>query len=126
MKTKKTLFIGLMIFAFTSVVMAQKEQSQSTEERVKQQTEQMVKDLNLTEDQIPTVEKINQKYAEKMETVRDQNQGNRENMRSEMRQLFEDRDAELKKVLTNEQFEIYKKKQEERRAQRRNKRGGGR
>ena len=73
-------------------------------EMAERQTNMMKDNLTLTEGQLPKMEKINMKYAEKMETARDNSSGDRTSMRSTMMSILEDKDVELKTVLTTDQF----------------------
>jgi len=87
------------------------------EEMVKRQTERMVEDLGLNADQTKKVEDLNRKYGAKMGELFQSAQGDREGMRAKMDKLREEKDAELKLILTEEQFvkylEIEKKRREE-------------
>ena len=51
--------------------------------------------------------------------------GDREAMQSEMKKYRKEKDTEMKKVLTEDQFKLYEKKLAEMREQRKGNRGGG-
>ena len=97
----------------------------SPEERQKRQDE-MYAQLNLSEAQKIKVEEINTNYQTKMRTMRENNDGGREAMRASMMKMREEQNAELKNVMTAEQFDKYLKIQESQKGRRggRGRRGG--
>lgn len=97
-------------------------QRMTPEERAKAETEQMKTDLALTNDQVAKVDTINLKYAKLRMGMRGQFQGDREGMMAKMQEMQQQKNAELKTVLTEEQM----KKYEELLQQRRGFRGQGR
>nr|WP_321406306.1 DUF4890 domain-containing protein [uncultured Carboxylicivirga sp.] len=118
----------LILSAFLTIFIASASQAQnrpSPEERVKQQTEQMAKDLNLTEKQKEQVTELNKKFGEKMKKMRDENQGDREKMREAMGAMRTERNTELKKILTDEQYKKYLELEEKRMKERGNRGPGG-
>ncbi len=126
MKLLQSVFLVTIFTVISSVsLFSQSRQNRSPEEMAKQQTEWMTKELTLDEGQVEKVSVINLKYSKDLQKTWQQNQGNREAMRSAMTKLTEEKDKELKKVLTEDQFKLYQKKVAERRAQMRSQRGGG-
>lgn len=73
-------------------------------EIAERQTTLMKDTLNLTAEQLPKVEALNLKYAEKMTAARDEADGDRDAMRSVMRALMQEKDVTLKEILTAEQW----------------------
>jgi hypothetical protein len=73
------------------------------EERAKIQTDLMKSKLDLTPDQVPKVSDINLKYAKKMEPIIKGSAGPFKEMR-EMRTINEEKEGELKTVLSADQF----------------------
>jgi Spy/CpxP family protein refolding chaperone len=67
------------------------------------QTQMMSDSLGLSEEQKSQVEEINLRYANKMGEIRQTYAGDMENMRLEMMVLRDEKDAELKKVLSKDQ-----------------------
>lgn len=119
---QRIIFLALLLFITTmSIAQAPQEQGKqpNSEEMVKRQTEQMVKELTLNETQKTKVEAINKKFGTKMSETLKAAGGDREKTREQMKTLRKDRDTELKSVLTAEQYTKYqefeKKKMEERR-----------
>lgn len=92
----------------------------------KKRMEQMYKDLNLNEQQKKQFQKINDDFMEKMKKQREAGETDRQKMRENMQKMQNEREAQIKKVLTDEQYKQYTKKQEEMKKQmeeNRNKRG---
>jgi hypothetical protein len=98
------------------------------DERANAQTALMKAKLDLTADQLPKITAINQKYAQKMEPIIKGSAGPFMKM-SQMRGVNEEKEAELKQVLSPEQFQKYLASKEEMREQfeekLEEKRGGG-
>lgn len=85
------------------------------------QTTQIKESLNLTAEQLPKVEALNLKYAEKMSEARTQTEGDREAMRGKMREMMTEKDTELKEILTADQWTKFEADRKERMQNR----GGG-
>ena len=98
------------------------------DERANAQTALMKAKLDLTADQLPKIAAINQKYAQKMEPIIKGSAGPLMKM-NQMRGVNEEKEAELKQVLSPEQFQKYLASREEIREQfeekLEEKRGGG-
>jgi len=120
----KKWIIGLA-FIFFMFNASNAQNKQNPEERIKEQTEQMAKDLNLNDTQKEQVAEVNKKFAEKMKAIRMENNGNREAIRSAMKKPIDEREAELKKILTEDQYKKHLEIQAQQREERKNKRQGG-
>ena len=93
--------------------LAQERLANSTPDmRAKIQTEFMTKKLGLKADQIPKVQEINLKYAQKMEPVLKGNEGPLVKLRA-AKAIDQDKDAELERVLSKEQYQQYLASKEE-------------
>ena len=106
---KKTVILLLMTMFVASGVFAQQRQRATPEERAKRQTETLAKVLELTDEQKEKVAAIDLKYVQPAES----STTDREKRREEFRKRAEQRNAEIKKELTEEQqkkFEGYLKK----------------
>jgi periplasmic protein CpxP/Spy len=118
---KLGLLLLLALFA-TTFSMAQQggPQNFDPKEMAKRQTEELTKELGLNKDQQKKVSDLNLKAAEQMSAMREQmrNGGDREAMREKMTKAREAQNAEMKKILTDEQYKKYEKYLEERRARR--------
>ena len=124
---KQKIFLMVIGFLLTTLTFAQPPQGGqfNPEEMVKKQTQEMVDSLGLNEKQAEQAGTINKKYSEKMRTLfQEGRDGDREAMREKMETMRTEKDAELAKVFTPEQFKKYKeleqKRMEERRARRSN------
>lgn len=76
------------------------------EERQKRQDE-LYAQLNLSEVQKTKVTEINENYRVKMQEMRKNSNGDREGMRESMMKMREEQNAELKNIMTAEQFEKF-------------------
>lgn len=72
--------------------------------------ERMVESLKLDEKQAVEFRKINQEFADKMKVEREKAKVVRDKKRAEMTAMRTERDAQLKKVLTEEQYKLYQEK----------------
>jgi hypothetical protein len=137
MKTRYLLFVTAIMIASltlnapanqllpcTSGKMVQTRQQRTPEEMAKRQTDNMKTELTLTSDQLPKVDSINLKYARKMSEIRQQYQGNRQEMMPKMMDLGKDKRAELEKILTADQLKKYDTMMEERMKRMQNRQGG--
>jgi len=107
-------------------------QMMTPEQRLQRQTQQLVEQLKLTKEQELKVTAINKKYQEKQSfdwsKMRDASDDERAKMRETMRKIQEEREKEIKTVLTPEQVKQYDeilKKREEMRKNNQGRWGGG-
>ena len=111
---KSVVFLGLMIMS--SVIFAQRKFDPQT--MAARQTEKMKTELALTDEQYPTVKSINEDYANKLATLRNDASLAREAKRTQMRALSTEKSEALKKVLNADQhakWEAYRAEQLEHR-----------
>ena len=107
-------FIALLVAAMSLLIVVaagaqnemEKFKSSTPEERARLQTEMMKTKLGLTPDQTPKVAAINQKYAQRMEPIIKGQEGPLMRLR-QMREVGQAKEAELKGVLSPEQFQKY-------------------
>jgi len=107
-------FIALLVAAMSLLIVVaagaqnemEKLKSSTPEERARLQTEMMKVKLGLTPDQTPKVAAINQKYAQRMEPIIKGQEGPLMRLR-QMREVGQAKEAELKGVLSPEQFQKY-------------------
>lgn len=109
-------FVSLL--AVRSAVGADLDQLKDTtpEERAMAQTMMMRSKLGLKEDQVPKIAAINKKYAEKMEPVIKGSEGPLMKMR-DAKGIEQEKEAELKTVLSPDQFQKFQDMKEEMREQ---------
>ena len=100
--------LGLLLIASAITASAQLDKLKNTtpQERAKAQTIFMKSKLDLTEAQLPKVEALNLKYAEKLDPVIKGSAGPLVKM-GKFRQANEDKEAELKGILSPDQFQKY-------------------
>lgn len=82
------------------------------QERAELQTERMTEKLSLNESQKTQVYDLNLRYAEKMQQTYTGGGGKLQRLK-QMRAISQEKDQELKKVLTPEQYALYEKHREE-------------
>jgi len=108
--TSIALLVAAMSLLIVVAAGAQNEmeklKSSTPEERARLQTEMMKAKLGLTTDQTPKVAAINQKYAQRMEPIIKSQEGPLMRLR-QMREVGQAKEAELKGVLSPEQFQKY-------------------
>jgi len=103
------LFAVVMLFvALTSSA----QQMGDAAERSSKLTEWMRINLNLTDEQLPTVRDINLKYAKKMDELKNNSLPKSEKMK-QITDNDKAKDGELKNVLTASQFQTYLSKKQE-------------
>ncbi len=69
-----------------------------------QRCEKMIADLKLDEKQAADFRKVEAEFRDKMEAERKQLDSDRQKMREKMTAMRNDRDAEMKKILTEDQY----------------------
>lgn len=129
---KRIVFWMVALLLMSGVAMAQGNrqggrQQMDPKTRAERMTERMVKEYSLNEDQKQQLQDVNLTWVQKMAA----NQGGRskdnkgakmtkeerEKKMAEMKKSREDYDAQLKKIMTKEQYDSYVKKQAEREKQ---------
>ena len=111
---KKFFVVSIMLLASFTFVKAQQFQQMSAEERAKVQTERMEKLLALTADQKTKIQAIDLELSKEMTSRMQNNQGDREAMRTAMQDVEKKRDEKYKAALTAEQFKKYLEDKEQR------------
>ncbi len=109
----RNLFVVVLLLVCGSVYSQQPELSNDPTERGKQVTEWMKTNLQLTDEQVPKVEAVNIRCAEKnieLEGSKNMVKGTRQKYLVSNERY---RDNSLKKILTAEQFKNYQAKKEE-------------
>jgi hypothetical protein len=82
------------------------------EERAQMQTDYMKENLTLTEDQVPRVHEVNLKYSQKMQDAYNSGGGKLQKLKK-MKGINQEKDKEIKRVLTSSQYATYEKHREE-------------
>ncbi len=113
MKMNRRFFISLITYLFLFVnSYSQEKEIPPAPDRAAKLTEWMKTNLQLTAEQVSPVQEINLKYANKMDDLRKSSQGRRAKMQT-LKSDNKAKDAELKKILTADQFKTYLAKKEE-------------
>lgn len=124
----KKLFLGLALAAGLIATTAHAQDARggganiTPEQRAERQTAMMTKRLGLSPDQVEKVKAINLKHAQDAQAVRDARKDEKGAQPGAMKDMKAEKDAELKAVLTPEQFTTWTQMEanmQERRQQRR-------
>ena len=105
----------VLVLILTSMVAnAQNNQKDipSASERAARLTDWMKTNLQLTDDQLPKVQDINMKYANKMEDLKNSAAAKRQKLLT-LKENDAAKDAELKQVFTDSQYKTYMAKKDE-------------
>lgn len=97
-----------------------REQTQRPRERVRRDSlpsQKMIKDLSLKEDQIKKLKEISANFQKKSTELREKYKNDRETWMKKARELYTERETEIKNVLNDEQKKIWEKQQQEREEQ---------
>ena len=121
---KIAFFILIMILGVNMSIAQNRRGNFDPKDMAKRQTSELKERLGLDKAQEEKVYQLNLAAANTMVTMRKEMQagGDRDAMRSKMKEMRDKNNAEMKKVLTDSQYKDYMKYQEERRKQRQ---GGG-
>lgn len=111
----KKLFVSLIIVCCAGLSAAHA-QDGAKGNMAKRMTDSMTVRLNLTEDQVPKVQAINEGFAGKAAGVKSEGGGKLEKLKK-MKAINGERDKALKAVLTEEQFKEYKANKKENKAE---------
>jgi Spy/CpxP family protein refolding chaperone len=125
---KKSLFAKILIgcVALMMVSLAGFAQK-SPEQRVEKQVQKLKTELQLSDDQTAKVQATTQKRADQVQTMRNGSKENKRENRAKLKTTMEEYDAEMKAILTPEQYtkfeEIREDKKERMMEKRKNKKG---
>lgn len=116
MKSLKILSLFFALFLIgTNTTFAQSKAANLTEEQKEEITknlEEYATAINLTEEQKPKFEEITTKYAKQMKAVKDGG-GRRMSKYKKVKSIRKNKDAEMKNLLSKDQYKVYLEKQEE-------------
>ena len=114
MKQKKIrLFLAAALLVLTVGAKAQTADSARTpENRAAALTEKMKTQLPLTADQVPQIQAINLKYAQKNQEILTGTEGRFAKLRA-LKSSFKEKDKEMKAVLNDDQYQKYEAIKEE-------------
>lgn len=112
----KKLMIIALLASMTVAAQAQEKDRKTPQERAKLRTEHMTKELALSPEQQAKVEAINLKYADRVEAVRAEREAERTAKRDAAEAMHAAHDAEMKAVLTADQYTKWVAKKQEAKA----------
>ncbi len=108
--------IVAVLASMTLAAQAQEKEKRTPQERAKARTEHMTKELALSPEQQAKVEAINLKYADQVEAVRSEREAERTAKREAAKAMHDAHDAEMKAVLTADQYTKWVAKKQEAKA----------
>ena len=111
---KKLLMIVCVMFIGCGSVYCQSRMTEAEKEEVVARHRAYMEELNLSEEQKPKVEEINMTYFEGLSNLKKSDASKLERYKT-FKTLSTRRDDEMKKVLTKEQYAIYRENQQEQR-----------
>lgn len=106
MKKVKVLSLCMVVMLSSASLFAQTPQSPQ-KDRSQVRSERMISDLNLNEKQAKELKEIENSFSTKMKADRENAKADREKMRQEMTKMRTEKDAQIKKILTDEQYQKY-------------------
>lgn len=113
---KKLMFLTLASILFVGSMFAQEVQDGSMsrnrgpvnrEQRMKMRVERFNQQLNLSDEQKQKIEAVFTEEESQRSKMREQQTGDREQMRSGFEKMRTERDAKMKEILTSDQFAKY-------------------
>ena len=128
---KKLVFLATTLLMFLAITVNAQQRGprerMTPEQQATRTVERLTTELQLTDKQQADLKKWYTESFKKREEAMQKNRDNREAMRDQMKKDREAADAELKKVLTEEQYKTYKANEEKRMKewQQRGRQGGG-
>lgn len=121
MMLRKSLAVTVLV-CLSQMASFGQQMRRTPEERAQRQTDWMQKNLALSEDQNKKIYNIQLHYAKDIERTREYVPAGGEK-RAELRDEMKDKDAEIKAVLTGEQYEKYRQLMAERREKMKERKG---
>ena len=116
MKLLKVLSMSFALFLIgISTTIAQTRANNLSEEQkeeIKRNLEEYATALSLSEDQRPKFEEITKKYASQLQAVKDGGGGRRAKFKK-VKAIRKNKDAEMKTLLSKDQYKVYLEKQKE-------------
>ena len=116
-----SLFFALCLISINTNF-AQSRATNLTEEQkegIKKNVEAYAVALHLSEEQKPKFEEVTKKYAKQMKAVKDSNDRPMSKFKK-VKSIRKNKDAEMKQLLSKDQYKVYLEKQEEMKERRRN------
>lgn len=110
--TKHILILAVLVLLGNSIMAQQSELTEEQRARMQAQLTEYSLKLDLSEAQKPKFEEITRKYGKQMMSLKESNKGRLAKYK-EFKTIRKNKDAEMKAILSEEQFEAYLETQEE-------------
>lgn len=110
--TKKILVLLTILLTIAVAGFTQSKLTEEQKKEFKEKQEAYKAKLNLTEEQATKMEEINMTYLEGLSALK-QSSGSKLSKLKKFKSLSNERDAKAKKILTEDQYKIYKQQQKE-------------
>ena len=108
---KKVIGLFLVILISSATVFAQSGNRQGKKGDPSQRSEKMIEELKLDDKQAAEFRKVEADFREQMNKEREAVKDDREKMREKMTAMYTEKEAQIKKNLTDEQYKLYQEKQ---------------
>lgn len=108
----KKIVVGLMIIGsciiapFSGLCQNDKNQKETTV-ATEQNYDKLKSKLSLSDDQVGSWKKLEEKYGDRIQTIKNNSSLSQEDKKSHVSQLRDAKEADLKKILTAEQYSKY-------------------
>jgi chloramphenicol O-acetyltransferase len=119
-----SLFFALFLFSANTICAQSRAENLTMEQKkeIKKNLEENAAALNLSQDQKPKFEAITKKYAEQIKAVKDGG-GRKLQKYKKVKSIRKNKDAEMKALLSKDQYNVYLEKQEEMKTKMKQRRG---
>ena len=108
---KKVIGLFLVILISSTTVFAQSGNRQGRKGDPSKRSEKMIEELKLDDKQAADFRKVEADFREPMKKEREAVKEDREKMREKMTAMRTEKDAQIKKILTDEQYNQYLERQ---------------
>lgn len=109
---KKVIGLCLVVLLSSGSVFAQEGRRMDKKPDDGRRCERMISELKLNEQQAAEFRKVNEEFMKRAEKEREEMKAFRDKQREKMRTMESEKDAQLKKILTDEQYKQYLEKKQ--------------
>jgi len=109
----KRVMKTILVVIFVTPILSFAQPNMTAESLVKRQIDWMLANLDLSDEQEDQVKVVISKYAKETIDIREKNRADRSKIREKMDGLRNERNDELKNILSEDQLDLYIKYQEE-------------
>lgn len=109
---KKVVGLCLVVLLSSVSVFAQDGRRMDKKPDYTRRCERMISELKLNEQQAAEFRKVNEEFMKRAEKEREEMKAFRDKQREKMRTMENEKDAQLKKILTDEQYKLYLEKKQ--------------